>query len=120
MTGDAQFVSAIPILASRDIPRSVEFFCTKLGFTSLFVEAGAYAVIVRGNVSLHFRACADRYISENTSCRIRVHGIDKLYAECWAAKIVHPRALLESKPWDAREFSVVDPDGNLVTFAEYA
>ncbi len=120
MIDDAQFLSAIPILASSDIPRSVEFFCAKLGFTSLFVEESAYAVIVRGNVSLHFRACAVRYISENTGCRIRVDGIDKLYAECWAAKIVHPRALLESKPWDAREFSVVDPDGNLVTFAEYA
>jgi catechol 2,3-dioxygenase-like lactoylglutathione lyase family enzyme len=32
--------------------------------------------------------------------------------------MVHPNATLEDKPWGTREFAVLDPDGNLITFYE--
>ena len=114
-----RFVSATPVLASLDIERSVEFFCTQLGFTALHVEQGAYGVIMRGGVGLHFWACNERHIAENTSCRLRVEGIELLYAHCLPLGIVHPHAPLADKPWGSREFGILDPDGNLVTFAEF-
>lgn len=120
MSTDTRFVSATPVLASLDIARSVAFYGDQLGFTSLYAEQGVYGVVMRGAVSLHFWACGERHIAENTSCRVRVDGIDALYADCVARAIVHPNAPLADKPWGSREFAIVDPDGNLVTFVEHA
>jgi catechol 2,3-dioxygenase-like lactoylglutathione lyase family enzyme len=119
MTGKSTFLSATPVLASLDIERSIAFYTSKLGFTALHVEQGVYGVVTRNNISLHFWACDDRRIAEATSCRIRVTDIDALYAECRPHNIVHPNAPLEDKPWDSREFGILDPDGNLITFAEH-
>ncbi len=116
---EVKFVSTIPLLASLDIQRSMEFYRARLGFEVLFAEQGAYAVIRRGAVGLHFWACSDSRIAENTSCRVRVVGIDALYAHCVAAGIVHPNSRLETKPWGTREFGILDPDRNLVIFAEH-
>jgi catechol 2,3-dioxygenase-like lactoylglutathione lyase family enzyme len=118
MANEISFLSATPVLASLDIQRSVDFYCSRLGFTALYARQGEYGVITRGAVSLHFWACNERHIAENTSCRIQVEGIDTLFAECDALGIVHPKAPLETKPWGTTEFAIVDPDGNLVTFAE--
>ena len=120
MTADIRFLSTVPILASLDITRSVAFFCEKLGFTKLFLEQGVYDVVGRGEVSIHFWACSDKRIAEQTGCRVRVEGIDRLYDDCLALGIVHPNEPLESKPWGSREFAILDPDGNCVTFNEHA
>lgn len=117
---ETQFLSAIPVLASLDIRRSVDFFSTVLGFSVRHAEQGAYGVVTRGAVGVHFWACDDRRYPENTSCRIRVEGIEVLYDTCQRAGIVHVRAPLATKPWGTREFGILDPDGNLVTFAEWA
>src|SRR2546429_9933180 len=63
-------------------------------------------------------ACTDRHIAEATGCRVQVQAIDGLHAQCASQAIVHPNAPLESKPWGTKEFAVLDPDGNLVTFYE--
>ncbi len=42
-----------------------------------------------------------------------------LYSVCTAAGIVHPNAHLDEKHWGSKEFAVLDPDGNLITFAEW-
>ena len=120
MTSDTRFVSATPVLASLDIERSVGFYCSRLGFESVHVQQGIYGIVSRGAVQLHFWACSERHIAENTSCRVRVEGIDSLFAQCQAFGIVHPNASLQNQPWGTREFGVLDPDGNLVTFAEWA
>ena len=44
--------------------------------------------------------------------------MDRLYVELDAQGVVHPSAPIEDKPWGSREFGILDPDGNLVTFAE--
>jgi len=113
-----RLLGATPVLASLDIGRSVDFFCTRLGFTALHAQQGVYGVVSRDAVSVHFWACTEQHIAENTSCRVRVEGVDRLYAECVASGIVHPKAPLMAKPWGTREFAIVDPDGNLVTFAQ--
>lgn len=117
---ETRFLSAIPVLASLDIQRSVDFFATVLGFSVRHSDPGSYGVVTRGTVGVHFWACSDRRYPENTSCRIRVEGIEALYDTCQRAGVVHPSAPMATKPWGAREFGVLDPDGNLVTFAEWA
>lgn len=115
-----RFVSATPVLASLDIERSVTFFCTHLGFQKQYAQQGVYGVVTQGAVSINFWACTEKHIAENTSCRVQVEGIDSLFASCLSAGIVHPNAHLDAKPWGTREFGILDPDGNLVTFVQPA
>lgn len=118
MSDDAKFLSATPVLASLDIERSVEFFCSVLGFTKVHAEQGVYGVVTRDEVAVHFWSCSEKHIAENTSCRIGVQGVESLYVTCKAAGVVHPNAPLSEKPWGTREFGVLDPDGNLITFVQ--
>jgi catechol 2,3-dioxygenase-like lactoylglutathione lyase family enzyme len=119
MSEEVQFISTTPILASLDIKRSLDFYCSKLGFCRVFEEVGAYGIASCGSIQIHFWACSEKHIAENTSCRIRVCGIEKLFAQCSKLNIVHPNAPLDVKPWGTSEFAILDPDGNLVTFAEW-
>jgi catechol 2,3-dioxygenase-like lactoylglutathione lyase family enzyme len=110
--------SAIPVLASLDIERTVEFFRLRLGFRSVMAQPGVWGIVARDAVQIHFWPCAERHIAENTSCRIAVHDIEALYREFEPQGVIHPNAPLQAKPWGLREFGVLDPDGNLVVFAE--
>ena len=118
MTKTVSYVIATPVLASLDIERSVAFFCTKLGFAKVFAEQGSYGIVSSGLVSIHFWACCDRRIAEATGCRVGVQEIEELFARCTVHGIVHPNAPLATAPWGNKEFGILDPDGNLVTFFE--
>jgi catechol 2,3-dioxygenase-like lactoylglutathione lyase family enzyme len=111
-----QLKTAIPKLASLNIERSVDFF-EKLGFSKV-ASYPNYAVVRRDSVEIHFWLCNDSRIPGETGCRINVEGIDALFKDYSAKNIVHPKDPLSLKPWGLREFSIVDVDGNLVTFAE--
>jgi len=119
MPKEIQFISTTPILASLDIKRSIEFYCSKLGFSKIFEEQDVYGIVCRGAIHLHFWACAEKHIAENTSCRVRVTEVEKLFVECVKLDIVDPKTPLETKPWGTTEFGILDPDGNLITFAEW-
>lgn len=109
---------AAPVLASLDIERTISFYCSRLGFTRVYAESGVWGIVSRDDVYIHFWACSEKHIAENTSCRVYVTGVDRLYAEIQPHGVVHPNALLQNKPWGTREFGVLDEDGNLITFAE--
>ena len=112
------FNSAAPVLASLDIERTVSFYCSRLGFTRVYVDPGVWGIVTRDSVQIHFWPCSDKNVAENTSCRVYVSGIDALFSEFVPLGVVHPKASLEQKPWGSREFGILDPDGNLITFAE--
>jgi catechol 2,3-dioxygenase-like lactoylglutathione lyase family enzyme len=109
---------AAPVLASLDIDRTISFYCSRLGFNRVYADPGVWGIVSRDDVYIHFWACSEKHIAENTSCRVYVTGIDQLYAEMQPQDVVHPNASLQSKPWGTREFGVLDEDGNLITFAE--
>jgi hypothetical protein len=114
---DTDFVAAIPVLASLDIQRSVDFFASRLGFTINYASQGEYGIVSRGAITIHFWACSDPAIPMATSCRINVRNIESLYAHCTGQQMVHPNSSLQATPWN-REFAILDPDKNLVTFFE--
>ena len=118
MNDDTQFVAAVPVLASLDIQRSVDFFASKLGFTIHYVAQGTYGIVSRGAVQLHFWACNDPAIPSATGCRVSVVNIESLYAHCVREEIVHPNGPLNTTPWGNQEFAILDSDNNLVTFFE--
>ncbi len=112
----AKFLNAVPKLAALDIPASIGFY-EQIGFSKRWQEEN-YAVLVRDGIEIHLWKCEDKRIAENTACRINVRGIQELYEEFQALKLVHPNDPLKLKPWNLWEFSILDRDGNLITFSE--
>ena len=112
----SRLVAAIPKLASLDIERSLAFF-ERLGFE----RKGSYpdyGIIQRDGLQIHFWLCDDPRVPRETGCRIMVEGIDALYERYSAEGVIHPNGELSVKPWGVREFSILDVDGNLLTFQE--
>jgi hypothetical protein len=107
--------AAIPKLASLDIERSVAFF-ERLGFQRVAVHP-TVAMVTRDAVDIHFWLTNDPAIPQATGCRVNVDGIERLYEEFKPLQVVHPRDPLGDKPWGLREFSILDVDGNVLTFA---
>lgn len=103
----------IPILASLDIAETLLFHCEHLGFIG--DAYGDYAILRRDDMELHFWLAQDRIHPEHTSCYIRGGQVPELYAE-FAARGVPGLSTFEVKPWDMKEFSVIDPHGNLLRF----
>lgn len=112
----ARFVRATPVLPSLDIARTVAFYCSTLGFTEVHAAPREYAIVEREGVQLHFWFTDDAALPPVSACRIEVDEIDGLHARCLRHGIVHPNGSLADKPWGTREFAVMDPDGNLLTF----
>ena len=112
---------AIPVLPARDLAETRAFY-ERLGFQAavwLPTEFGGYAILRRGDLSMHFYSFEDISPNQNyAQCYWRVKDVDALYAECHAAglsKSGTPRLVpVEDKPWGMREFSITDPNGNLV------
>ena len=50
----------------------------------------------------------------------RTDTIDTLYQRFIDDGVtIHPNGSLAQKPWGVREFSILDPDNNLITFGQY-
>jgi catechol 2,3-dioxygenase-like lactoylglutathione lyase family enzyme len=112
------FVMAVPIIPARDTAASTAWYRDNLGFEVVHLEP-EYAIVERDGVGVHFWGPSGIEPADSmTMFRIRVGGIDELYEHCQRKEIVHPNAPLEEKPWGAREFAVIDGDGNLLTFFE--
>ena len=114
----ARLLAAIPKLASLNIERSLSFL-EGLGFHRAGVYPD-YGIAERDGVQIHFWLCQDPRTPNETACRVAVEGIEELF-ELYSAKgVIHPNGSLEAKPWGVWEFSVLDPDGNLITFQQPA
>lgn len=113
----AHLLSVAPKLATANVSDALAFY-GKLGFTTA-VQYDDYAIVQRDEVYLHLSTWDE--VDPRTNpimCYIYVSGIEALYAECQALNVVHPNAPLQMKPWGLKEFSIVDPSGNLITFGE--
>jgi catechol 2,3-dioxygenase-like lactoylglutathione lyase family enzyme len=114
---------AIPILPSRSIEATTEFY-RPLGFQGGAHEFNPeYAIFRRGAVELHFFKHGALVPAESfAGCYIRVQDVDSVYKACSAVGLPScglPRIdRLEDKPWGLREFAVVDPDGNLLRIGQ--
>ena len=112
------FINAVPVLASLDMARTVAFYVRVLNAKQVYIQPGEYGIVSLGELELHFWACQDPAIPKQTSCRFKVAGIASLHAQCLAKNAVHPNGGLRNQPWGTQEFSLLDEDGNCVTFYE--
>jgi uncharacterized glyoxalase superfamily protein PhnB len=120
----------VPILPSKNIPESLEFYQHVYGFHNAWAwtKSGQQLTdfssvnpkdIGYGGLSepliVHFWFSDEKHILESAGFRIEVEDIEAMYADCQAANCVHPNAPLETKPWGVKEFGTLDPSGVLVT-----
>lgn len=112
-----------PKLPMRDKVRTKEFYIDKLGFRQFGnTDYDEYLMVQKDNVQIHFFEFKDLDPKENYGqVYIRTNDIEELYQSMLDNKIaVHPAGHLQTKPWGQREFSLVDPDNNLLTFGQNA
>lgn len=91
MERKSHLLKGIPVLASLNIKKTVEFYKTKLGFNKIGYLDDNYAVIARDNFVVHFWKCNDK---------------------------IHPNGTLKNHPYGMREFAIIDLDGNLIKFGQ--
>ncbi len=120
--------AAEPQLFVADIKASCDFFTGKLGFTVAFShgEPPFYAQVKRDGARLNLRCVARPAIDpalrdgeELLSAALTVattEEIKALFLEFQAAGVAFFQTL-KRQPWGARNFIVMDPDGNLLLFA---
>lgn len=110
-----------PKLPMRNKKVTMDFYLNKLGF-QLFGSADydGYLMVQKEEIQIHFFEFKDLNLDENYGqVYIRTNAINNLYQTFLDAKVwIHPNGQLENKPWQQREFSILDPDKNLLTFGE--
>ena len=109
----------IPKLPMRDKILTKEFYLNQLSF-ELISDYGDYILLKKDEIEIHFFEFNSLDPLENYGqVYIRVIDIDKLYKSLLDKSIaIHPNGHLEVKPWGQKEFSLLDPDNNLLTFGQ--
>lgn len=110
-----------PKLPMRDIAVTSNFFINKLGFQRYgSTDFDDYLMIQRDNIQIHFFKFIALDPNQNYGqVYIRTDDIDELYQFMLDKEIsIHPAGDLQIKPWGQKEFSILDPDNNLLTFGQ--
>lgn len=110
-----------PKLPMRDKNVTRNFYIKNLGFTEFGnADYPGYLMLEKDQIQLHFFEFKDLDPTENYGqIYIRTNDIATLYGGFLDKLVeIHPNGKLETKPWGQREFSVLDPDNNLLTFGE--
>ncbi|MBX2921600.1 MAG: VOC family protein [Chitinophagaceae bacterium] len=110
-----------PKLPMRNKSATKDYYINQLGF-SIFGNADheGYLMVQKDSIQIHFFEFAALDPKENYGqVYIRVNDIDTFYQSLLNKKIaIHPNGHLQIKPWGQKEFSLLDPDSNLLTFGQ--
>jgi uncharacterized protein YlbG (UPF0298 family) len=77
-------------------------------------------MVLKDAIEIHFFEFQTLNPKENYGqIYIRTNAIEQLYQEMMDKKLsIHPNGSLQIKPWGQKEFSMLDPDNNLITFGQ--
>lgn len=112
-----------PKLPMRDKAATKDYYINKLGFRNCGAsDYDGYLMIAKDDIELHFFAFAALDPTENYGqVYIRTNDIEGLYQSLLDQEVaIHPNGPLQTKPWGQKEFSLLDPDNNLLTFGQSA
>ena len=103
----------------RDKNATKDFYLNKLGFIELG-DYGDYLLIKKDDIEIHFFEFKNLDPKENYGqVYIRTNDIDNLYQSLLDNKTdIRPNGKLQTKPRGQKEFSMLDPDSNLLTFGQ--
>lgn len=97
------------------------YYVDQLGFHQVGnPDYPAYLMVQKEALELHFFLFPDLDPLQNYGqIYLRTAAIDSLYQYFLDRKVaIHPHGKLETKAWGQREFSLLDPDHNLLTFGQ--
>ncbi len=103
----------------RDKVGTRNYYIDKLGFQECGDYDG-YLMIEKDKIEIHFFEFKELDPTKDAGMvYIRTDNIDKLYQLLIDNKVsIHPNGHLQVKPWGQKEFSLLDPDNNLLTFGK--
>jgi len=112
-------IDAIPKLPMRNKAQIKEYYISRLGF-ELLGDYESYILIKKEQIEIHFFAFNNLNPKTNYGqVYIRTTDIDSLYQTLLDQDIpIHQNGHLEIKPWGQKEFALLDPDNNLITFGQ--
>ena len=113
------FADIIPKLPMRNKSHTRYYYVNQLGFKEIGAYDG-YLMVQRDKVEIHFFEFKELDPKENYGqVYIRTNDIDGLYKSMLDNKTeIHPKGTLQTKPWGQKEFALLDPDNNLLTFGQ--
>ncbi len=110
-----------PKLPMRNKAVTKDYYVNKLGFEVFGnKDFDGYLMILKDRIQIHFFEYKELNPKVNYGqIYIRTNAIDTLYKSFLEKKItIHPAGHLQIKPWGQKEFSILDPDNNLITFGQ--
>lgn len=110
-----------PKLPMRNKGITKDFYVNQLGFQEVGeTDFTDYLMVQQDKVEIHFFTFNELNPADNYGqVYIRTDTIDQLYQSILAHHVsIHPAGHLQVKGWGQKEFSVLDPDNNLLTFGQ--
>jgi len=109
-----------PKLPMRNKEITKKYYLQQLDFEIFGGDYDGYLMVQKDNIQIHFFEFRDLDPKENYGqVYIRTDNIDSLYHSLLDKKVaIHPNGHLHTKPWGQKEFSLLDPDNNLLTFGQ--
>ncbi len=103
----------------RDAKITKAFYLDQLKFDHV-TDYGDYLILEKDKIELHFFLFKDLDPKENYGqIYIRTDDITSLHQSFIDYNVnIHPNGQLQTKPWGQKEFSLLDPDHNLLTFGQ--
>jgi len=109
-----------PKLPMRDKTYTKDYYL-KLGFEEFGkADYDGYLMMQKDKIQIHFFEFKELDPKQNYGqVYIRTDNIEQLYKSFQEKKItIHPAGKLELKHWGQKEFALLDPDNNLLTFGQ--
>lgn len=111
-----------PKLPMRSKTLTKAFYMDQLGFRQSGNDFDGYLMMEKDGIEIHFFEFKDLDPAENYGqVYIRTSSIEELFQSLLDKKVqIHPAGHLQTKPWGQKEFALLDPDNNLLTFGQNA
>ncbi len=108
-----------PKLPMRNKSATRKYYVSLLGFEEIGNYEG-YLMLKKDTIEIHFFEFKELDPKENYGqIYIRTDDINKLYQKLLDNKTeIHPNGHLGVRPWGQKEFALLDPDNNLLTFGQ--
>jgi len=110
-----------PKLPMRNRKVTRDYYVNKLGFEEFGnKEYEDYLMLQKDRIQIHFFEFPELEPGKNYGqVYIRTDAIEAFYQSLLDKDVsIHPNGKLAVKPWGQMEFSLLDPDNNLLTFGQ--
>jgi len=114
-----QIESVSPIFPADDLAASIAFYCDRLGFALAWSWGSPpdIASVCRDGVGITLKQRSDATRLGSAQVYVSVSGVDAWHA-AFAASGVDAKVPIGNRPYGMRDFRIVDPSGNELSFGQ--